>query len=168
MFKRVRIYFSKQGKSLSFSQFVFSHIIKGKSLSKLRLGFPCGSDSKESACNMEDPGSIAELGRAPGNGNGNPPQYSCLEISTARGAWRATVYGVAENRKQLSDYTFFLLGNSPGPHYPSGTWVFTENPFPLCSHECLPAFCRRPILMGKPHPHEGLESGSIPWPVTKS
>ena len=53
-------------------------------------------------------GSISELGRAPGKGNGNPLQYSCLEISTDRGAWRATVYGVTERWKQLSDYTFFL------------------------------------------------------------
>ena len=83
----------------------------------MRLGFPCGSDNKESACNMENPGSFPELRRAPGNGNGNPPQYSCLRISTARGAWQATVYGVTENRKQLSNYTFFLsLGGTPQGH----------------------------------------------------
>ena len=62
---------------------------------------------------MEDPGSIPELGRAPGKGNGNPPQYSCLEISTDRGAWQAMVYGVAESRKQLSDYNFFLWRELP-------------------------------------------------------
>ena len=42
-------------------------------------GFPGGSDSKESTCNMGDLGSIPELGRFPGGGHGNPPQYSCLE-----------------------------------------------------------------------------------------
>ena len=43
------------------------------------LGFPGGSDGKESTCNMGDLGSILGLGRSPGEGNGNPPQYSCLE-----------------------------------------------------------------------------------------
>ena len=49
-------------------------------------GFPCGSDSKESASNVEDPGSIPKLGRSPGEGNGYPLQYSCLENSMDRGA----------------------------------------------------------------------------------
>ena len=43
------------------------------------LGLPCDSDGKESAYNMGDPGSIPGLGRSPGEGNGNPLQYSCLE-----------------------------------------------------------------------------------------
>ena len=43
------------------------------------LGFPGGSDSKESSCNAGDLGSIPELGRSPGEGHGNPLQYSCLE-----------------------------------------------------------------------------------------
>jgi len=43
------------------------------------LGLPCGSDSKESACNAGDPSSIPRLGRPPGGGHGNPLQYSCLE-----------------------------------------------------------------------------------------
>ena len=46
-----------------------------------------GSDSKESACNAGDPGSIPGLGRFPGEGNGYPLQYSCLENSMDRGAW---------------------------------------------------------------------------------
>ena len=56
---------------------------------------PAGSDSKESACNVGDPGSIAGSGRSPGGGNGNPLQYSCLENPTDRGAWWATRHGVA-------------------------------------------------------------------------
>ena len=56
--------------------------------------FPGGSDGKESACNAGDPGSIPGLGRSPGEGNGNPLQYSCLENPTDRGAWRATVQGL--------------------------------------------------------------------------
>ena len=45
----------------------------------LETGLPCGLDSKESACNARDPGSIPQLERSPGEGNGNPLQYSCLE-----------------------------------------------------------------------------------------
>ena len=49
------------------------------------VGFPGGSDSKESACNAEDPGSIPGLGRLPGEGNDNLLQYSCLENAMDRG-----------------------------------------------------------------------------------
>jgi len=62
------------------------------------LGFPGGSDGKDSACNSGDPGLIPGLGRSPGEGNGNPLQYSCLENSMDRGTWRATVHGVAKSR----------------------------------------------------------------------
>ena len=65
-------------------------------------GFPGGSDGKESACNAGDPGSIPGLGRSPGKGNGDPLQYSCLKNSMDRGAWRATVHGVAKSRTLLS------------------------------------------------------------------
>ena len=54
------------------------------------------------AGDVRDVGSIPESGRAPGEGNGNPLQYSCLENSTGRGAWRATVHGVAESQTQLT------------------------------------------------------------------
>ena len=56
-------------------------------------GFPGGSDSKESACNAGVSGVIPGLGRSPGEGNGNPLQYFCLENPMDRGAWRATVPG---------------------------------------------------------------------------
>ena len=49
-------------------------------------GFPSSSDGKESACNAGDPGSIPGSGRAPGEGNGYPLQYSCLENPMDRGA----------------------------------------------------------------------------------
>ena len=65
--------------------------------------FPGGSDGKESACNAGDPGLIPGLGRSPGEGNGNPLQYSCLENSMDRGAWQATVHGVAKSQTQLRD-----------------------------------------------------------------
>ena len=61
-------------------------------------GFPGGSDGKESACNAEDPGSIPGSGRSPGEGNGNPLQYSCLENAVDRGTWRAPVQGVAKSQ----------------------------------------------------------------------
>ena len=59
--------------------------------------FPGGSDGKVSACNVGDLGSIPGVGRSPGEGNGNPLQYSCLENPTDGGAWQATVPGVAES-----------------------------------------------------------------------
>ena len=64
-------------------------------------GFPCGSAGKEYTCNVGDLGSIPGLGRSPGDGNGNPLQYSCLENPMDRGTWRATVHGVTESQTQL-------------------------------------------------------------------
>ena len=55
-------------------------------------GFPGGSYGKESACSVGDYGSIPGLGRSPGEGNGNPLQYSCLENPMDRGTWQATVH----------------------------------------------------------------------------
>ena len=60
------------------------------------------------ACNVGDPGSIPGSGRSPGEGNGNPLQDSCLENPMDRGAWWATVHGVAKSRTQLSDFTHSL------------------------------------------------------------
>ena len=62
---------------------------------------------KASARNAGDPGSILGSGRTHGEGNGNPLQYPCLENPMERGAWWATVHGVAESRTRLSDFTFF-------------------------------------------------------------
>ena len=61
------------------------------------VGFPGGSDGKESACNAGDWGSIPGLGRSPGEGNGFPFQYSFLENSMDRGAWWATVHEVPKS-----------------------------------------------------------------------
>ena len=67
------------------------------------MGLPGGSDSKESACNAGNTDSIPGLGRSPGEGHGNPLQYSCLKNPMDRGAWWATVPGVAKSQTQLSD-----------------------------------------------------------------
>ena len=64
-------------------------------------GFPGGSVDKESAYNAGDPGSIPGSRRSPGEGHGNPLQYSCLENPMDRGAWQATVYGVARVRDDV-------------------------------------------------------------------
>ena len=68
--------------------------------------FPGGSDGKVSAYNAGDLGSIPGLGRFPGEGNGNPLQYSCLENPMDGGTWWATVRGVTKSQTRLSDFTF--------------------------------------------------------------
>ena len=64
---------------------------------------PSGSEGKETVCNAGDLGSIPVVGRFPGEGNGNPLQYSCLENPMYRGTWRATVHGIAKSQARLSD-----------------------------------------------------------------
>ena len=59
-------------------------------------GLPGGAEVKASACNVGDLGSIPGLGRSPEEGNGNPLQYSHLENRIDRGAWQATVHGIAK------------------------------------------------------------------------
>ena len=71
---------------LAFLPLPFSHFLNTSYL-------PVGSDGKESACNAGDPGSIPGSGRSPGERNGNPLQYSCLENSMDRRAWWAIAHG---------------------------------------------------------------------------
>jgi len=59
-------------------------------------GLPVGSEVKNPLANAGDPGSVPETGRSPGEGNGNPVQYSCLGNPMDRGAWWATVLGVTK------------------------------------------------------------------------
>ena len=61
----------------------------------IHLGFSSGLEGKESVSNAGDLGLISGSGRSPEEGNSNPLQYSCLENSVDRGAWKATVHGVA-------------------------------------------------------------------------
>ena len=81
-----------------------------------------GSDGKDSACNVGDPGLIPGLGRSPGEGNGNPLQYSSLGNPRDRGAWWAILHGVTKSRtrpKRLSTYTYIKspLGHLQNMHY---------------------------------------------------
>ena len=64
------------------------------------MGFPGGSDDKESTCSAGDLNSFPGLGRSPGERNGYPLQYSCLKNSMDRGVWWATVHGVAKNSNE--------------------------------------------------------------------
>ena len=67
------------------------------------LGFPGSLVGKKSICNAGDPGLIPEWGRSPGEGNGNPLHYSCLENPMDGEAWQATVHGVTKSWTQLSN-----------------------------------------------------------------
>ena len=68
--------------------------------------FPGGSEVEASACNVGDLGSITGSGIFPGEGNGNPFQYSCLKNPMDGGAWWATVHGVTKSWTRLSNFTF--------------------------------------------------------------
>ena len=70
------------------------------------MGFPGGLNNKKSACNEGGPGLIPGLGRSPGEGNGYPLQYSCLENPMDRGAWLATVHGAAKELDMTEQLTF--------------------------------------------------------------
>ena len=97
-------------------------------------GFPCGSAGKESGCNAGDLGSIPGLGSSPGEGNGNPLQYSCLENPKDGGAWWASVHRVAKSRTRLSDlpftFHFHALEEETATHSNILAWriVGTEEP----------------------------------------
>ena len=109
--------------------YIFQHHItlypsRYKSLCQWR-GFPGGSDVKASACNAGDLGSVPGSGRSPGEGNGNPLQYSCLENPMDGGAWWATVHGVAKSWTRLSDFTYTFMpmkGFSGGSDGKESAW----------------------------------------------
>ena len=75
-----------------------------KKLSKGTFIFPGGLDGKASTYNAEDLGSIPGSGISPGEGNGNPLQYTCLENTVDKGAWRATVHEVTKSWTQYSTH----------------------------------------------------------------
>ena len=87
------------------------------------MGLPGGSEGKAFACSAGDLGLIPGSGRSPGEGNGNPLQYSCLESPKNGGAWWATVHGVPKSRTQLSDFAFTKV-NSEGLQLKPGRLLF--------------------------------------------
>jgi len=85
--------------------------------------FPGRPSGKEPACqynagDIKDVGLIPELGRSPGEGNGNPLQYSCLKNPMDRGAWRATVHGVAKSQTRLKGLSTHVWGCSSASSSP--------------------------------------------------
>ena len=94
------------------------------SASSPTLGFPRSSNGKESACHAGYPGLIPGSGRSPGEGNGNPLQYSCLENPMDRGVWQATVHGVAKKESSVTEQltlcnTCYLLSLWWWPFWPA-------------------------------------------------
>ena len=86
----------------------------------LVLGFPGGLDGRASVYNAGDLGSIPGLGRSPGEGNGNPLQYSCLENPRDGGALQVAVHGLTKSQTRLSDFTltfhFYALEKEMATH----------------------------------------------------
>ena len=76
-----------------------------------------------SARDARDEGSIPGSGRSPGEGNGNPLQYSCLGNSMDRGAWQATVHRVAKSWTRLSVHTLTHIHTHTHTHIEASSWV---------------------------------------------
>ena len=93
-------------------------------LCSLFLGFPAGSNGKESACNAGDPGSIPGLWRSPGEGNGYPLRYSCLGNPMDRGAWLVTAWWISFLRVLTIVIEFILIHN----------WDVSVCFFKICTH----------------------------------
>ena len=122
-------------------------------------GLPWCSDGKESACNARDLGSILGSGRSLGEGNGNLVQYSCLENPMYRGAWWATVHGVAKSRTWLRDWRFHFHIKSytfqkKFPKYDKFDWVSQTKWFgqhwPIGTEKAMA-------------PHSSTLAWKIPW-----
>ena len=136
----------------------------------LNIGFPGGSDGKASACNEGDLGSIPGSGRSPGEGNGNPVQYSCLENLMDRGAWWATVHGSQRvGHDWTTSLSLFTLYRSYGSA--------VKNPPAVQETSFIPWFRKIPwrrkwqltpvFLPGKSHGEQSL-AGYRPWVYKES
>ena len=91
---------------------------------------PGGSEVKASACNAGDLGSIPGSRRPPGEGNGNPLQYSCLENPMDGGAWWVTVCGITKRQTRLSDFTFTFSESGSQTCSILITWELVRNADP--------------------------------------
>ena len=108
------------------------------------LGFPVCSDSKESTFNARDQGSIPGSGRSHGEGNGYPFQYCCLENPMDRGAWWATVHGIAKSWKNWVTFTCM--------------WIILT---PLLLIKIILAMPYHVIFINKPHRFIGCNSRTL-------
>ena len=95
---------------------------------------PGVSDSEESVCNAGDLGSIPESGRSPGEGNGYPLQYSCLENSMDRGAWQ----GCPQGRNSWATNTFIISSAIPNPTVVKVLLKTTKHFYILCEPSFFP------------------------------
>ena len=122
-------------------------------------GFPGGSEVKVSACSAGDLGSIPGSGRSPGEGNGNPLQYSCLENPMEGGAWWAIVHGVTELDMTEWVHFHFHLSLSPVPT------ALTGFPLPHCLFLLRLPLLASPFLNSKCWCALGSISGfsRFPW-----
>ena len=91
--------------------------------------FPCGSAGKESTCNAGDLDSIPGLGRSPGEGHGNPLQYSRLENPMDRRAWQVTVHGILQ-QEYWSGLPFPSPGDLPDPRIVPGSPTLQTDSLP--------------------------------------
>ena len=122
MLSRLVINFLPRSKRLLISslQSPSAVILEPKKIKSLTVSiiFPGDSGGKASAYNAGDPGSIPGYGRSPGERNGKPLQYSCLENPMDGGAWWPTVHGVSKSQTQLNDFTFTFTSTSLFPCFP--------------------------------------------------
>ena len=136
------------------------------SLNKSTSGFPGGSDHKASAYSARDPGSIPGLGRSPGEGNGNPFQYSRLENPMDRGVWWAIVHEVAKSWTWLSNFTslhvLLCLSLKCFCHETSRIWASLSP-----KTRCVISVGRLRILAGFEPPHMS-SSPNLRWMVSIS
>ena len=122
------------------------------------LGFPGGSDGKESACNVADPGSNPGLERFPGKGHHNSLQYSCLQNAIDRGAWWAIVHGVTESGTTEWQTLPEREGRNQLPTLCYFSWViFCSSSVFEVSANCFILLCSSTVVKG---PGEVIPTGN--------
>ena len=109
--------------------------------------FPGGSDGKASAYNAGDLGSIPGPGRSPGEGNGNPLQYSCLENPMVGGGWQATVHGVIKSQTRLSDFLSYIRDKQSLYPKHARHWMKPHTVWCSASDDKDASGCSLPVLL---------------------
>ena len=102
-------------------------------ISYMPIWLPRWHSDEESTCHGGDSGSITGSGRSPGEGNGNPLQYSCLESSVDRGTWWATVHGDAKSWTRLSRHTYLT---NPAVQHRKALLFLLKLPYAILSCFC--------------------------------